>query len=143
VSLILDTSVLLAALNAADPDHALCAALVQAAAVRERLLVPSTVLVELAYWVRGRLGAQAWHAFTLDLLAGAYSLEAVTLEDIRRADQVDQQYAALELGLVDASIVAIAERLGDQRIATLNYRDFRSIVPSHVPHFQLLPADGY
>lgn len=139
--LILDTSVLLASLDAADADHARCSALVASFATREPLIVPSTVLVELAYWVIQRLGRPAWNLFVGDLLSGAYIYEHVTLPDIRRANAVDQQYAALGLGLVDASLVALCERLGEQRLATLNERDFRPVVPRHCAYLTLLPAD--
>jgi predicted nucleic acid-binding protein len=45
-------------------------------------------------------------------------------------------YADLHLGFVDASVVALAERLEITQIATLNHRDFR---PHHVDAFELLP----
>jgi uncharacterized protein len=138
---IVDTSVLLASLDAADGDHARCSSLLIAFAAREALVVPSTVLVELAYWVVERLGHPAWNLFVGDLLRGAYVYEQVTLADIRRANEVDQQYEALRLGLVDASLVAVCERLGENRLATLNERDFRPVVPRHCTYLKLLPAD--
>jgi predicted nucleic acid-binding protein len=136
-----DTGVLLAALDTRDPDHALCAALVTATVPREPILVPSTVIVELAYWVETRLSPEAWAVFLEDLSSGAYQLEHVTLVDMRRANEIDRQYGALGLGLVDSSLVALAERLDDDRIATLNERDFRPVVPAHRPYLRLLPAD--
>ena len=48
-------------------------------------------------------------------------------------------YADLGLGLVDASVVAIAERLGATTIATLNHRDFMVVRPRHIVAFELLP----
>ena len=49
------------------------------------------------------------------------------------------RYADLELGTVDASIVAVAERLEIEVIATLNRRDFAVVQPSHVAAFDLVP----
>jgi len=43
------------------------------------------------------------------------------------------------LGLVDASVVAVAERLGVTSIATLNARDFHVVRPRHAEAFTLLP----
>jgi hypothetical protein len=36
-------------------------------------------------------------------------------------------------------MIAIAERLGLTRIATLNHRDFRVVRPSHCDAFELVP----
>ncbi len=140
--LILDTSVVLAALDSADPDHQACANLLNAqAGARVELVMPSTVLVELDYWISERLDPTVWRAVVHDLVVGAYRLEQVTLADIVRASDVDAQYAALGLGLVDSSLVALAERLGQTKLATLNLRDFRPVVPRHCPFLELLPAD--
>jgi predicted nucleic acid-binding protein len=43
------------------------------------------------------------------------------------------------LGLVDASIVTVAENLTVHVIATLNDRDFRVVRPRHVKAFELIP----
>lgn len=50
-----------------------------------------------------------------------------------------EQYADLGLGTVDASVVAVAERLGVLVIATLNHRDFAVVQPSHDTAFELIP----
>jgi predicted nucleic acid-binding protein len=47
------------------------------------------------------------------------------------------------LGLADASLVAIAGRLGTAEIATLDERHFRALRPlTGEPAFRLLPADA-
>ncbi len=40
---------------------------------------------------------------------------------------IDRQYADLRLGLVDASIVALAEELGVRRLATRDVRHFSAV----------------
>jgi len=55
-----------------------------------------------------------------------YAYEPVTLEDVERAAQVDEKFADLGLGIVDASIVAIAERLDVRRILTID-GDFAAV----------------
>ena len=44
-----------------------------------------------------------------------------------------------DLGFVDSSVVAIAERLLIDTIATTDRRHFSGVRPSHVPHFTLVP----
>ncbi len=53
--------------------------------------------------------------------------------------QLIEIYADLGLGLVDASIVAVAERLNLTEIATMNRRDFAVVRPAHCNAFELLP----
>jgi hypothetical protein len=50
----------------------------------------------------------------------------MTFEDVERAAQVDRKFADLGLGIVDASIVALAERLDVRRILTID-RDFSAV----------------
>lgn len=138
MSLILDTSVLLAALDAADPDHGRCAALLTEAS--EDLLVPSLVLGELDYWCHERLTAEAWLAFLEDLLEGAYTSLGPTQDDLRRCHELQSTYADLRLGVVDASVMALAERLGEPKVATLDHRHFGTVRPRHVGALALLPA---
>ncbi len=48
-------------------------------------------------------------------------------------------YRDLPLGSVDASIVAVAERLNSDKIATLERRHFSVIRPAHMAAFELVP----
>jgi len=138
MALILDTGPLLAALDAADPDHEACARLLTEA--DEDLLVPGLVLAELDYWCQERLGGDAWLVFLDDVLRGAYRVEAPALADLERCAALQRAYADLRLGVVDASVVALAERLGERRVATLDRRHFGVVRPQHVDAFELLPG---
>lgn len=137
MSLILDTGPLLAALDAADPDHSRCAALITEAT--EDLVVPLLVLAEVDYWCAERLSADAWLTFLDELLAGVYRLEAPTTTDLTRARELQGTYRDLALGVVDATVIALAERLREPRVATLDHRHFATVRPAHVPGFLLLP----
>ena len=137
VALVLDTGPLLAALDAADPDHARCAALLTDAA--EDLVVPALVLAELDYWCARRLSADAWLIFLDDVVAGAYRVEPPSPADLNRCRELQDRYRDLSLGVVDASIIALAERLGEPRVATLDQRHFRTVRPTHVAAFELVP----
>jgi predicted nucleic acid-binding protein len=137
MALVLDTGPILALLDAADPDHERCVELVEQLA--EDLIVPSPVLVEVDYWTIKLLGYEAWEIFVADLAGGAYRLEALELDDLRRAAELERTYANLDLGLVDASVLAICERLDERKVATLDRRDFSVVRPRHCSALELLP----
>jgi predicted nucleic acid-binding protein len=137
VALILDTGPLLAALDAADPDHAQCAELIVEA--REDLVVPALVLAELDYWCHRRLGAEVWIAFLDDVLAGAYRVEPPTGPDLVRCRELQATYLDLGIGVTDASVIAVVERFGEEKVATLDRRHFRAVRPLHVDALTLVP----
>jgi uncharacterized protein len=137
VVLVLDTGPILALLDAGDPAHARSVALVDN--LQEDLVVPSCVLVEVDYWTRKLLGSAAWDIFVDDITSGAYRLEPLTIDDLRRAADLERQYEDLDLGLVDASVIALCERLDERKVATLDRRDFSVVRPSHCDSLHLLP----
>jgi predicted nucleic acid-binding protein len=137
MALVLDTGPLLAALDAVDPDHERCASLLGEA--HEELVVPMLVLAELDYWCHRRLGGEAWVTFLEDALAGAYRLETPTRADLQRSRELQRQYADQTLGVVDASVFALVERLAEDKLATLDHRHFAVLRPSHVAALRLLP----
>lgn len=137
MALVLDTSVLLAALDASDPDHSRCAELI--AGSNENLVVPALVLSELDYWCHERLTAAVWQSFLEDVLAGAYSVQSPTEADLNRCLELQRDYADLAVGVVDASILALVERFGETKVATLDHRHFATMRPGHLEALQLLP----
>jgi hypothetical protein len=50
-----------------------------------------------------------------------------------------ETYVDLPLGIVDAAVIAIAERLRLTEIATLDHRHFTVVRPRHTSAFVLLP----
>lgn len=138
MALVLDTSVLLAGIDAADPDHERCAELILGS--RETLVVPALVLAELDYWCHQRLTAAVWLDFLEDLLAGAYRVEPPSYDDLSRCHALQSTYEDLAVGVVDASILALVERLGEPKLATLDHRHFATMRPGHVDALKLLPA---
>ena len=67
-------------------------------------------------------------------------VEAPSSDDLSRAVKLLDEYADARLDFVDATIVAIAERLNIRRILTLDRRHFRIIRPHHCEAFELLPT---
>ena len=137
MALICDTGPLLAALDAADADHEACADLVTSAT--EDLIVPTLVLAELDYWCHTRLTGTAWIMFLNDVLEGVYRTEPPTIPDLARCKDLQEQYADLTLGVVDASIIALTERLHEPKVASLDHRHFATVRPAHVTALTLLP----
>jgi predicted nucleic acid-binding protein len=137
MALVLDTGPLLAAIDRADPDHARCAALIES--TRSDLVVPGLVLAELDHWCHERLGADVWLAFLEDVLGGAYRIEHATLADLERCHELQTRYADLGLGVVDASVIALLERLGEEVVATLDRRHFAVVRPAHVAALAIVP----
>jgi predicted nucleic acid-binding protein len=137
VALVLDTGPIVALLDAADPEHDRCVALVEA--VHEDLVVPAPVLVEVDYWLAKLYGIETWRLFVEDLERGAYRLYHLDERDLARAAQLELAYASLDLGLVDAAVVVTCERLGETKVATLDRRHFAIVRPAHVDYLEILP----
>jgi len=108
--------------------------------VNEDLVVPVCVLVEIDYWVHKLLDSATWEILVEDVTSGAYRLEPLTTGDLQRAAELERRYETIDIGLVDASVIALCERLGETKVATLDHRDFSVVRPSHCEHLTLLPA---
>jgi hypothetical protein len=137
LSLILDTNVLFASLDRSDQHHVACRDLIENAT--EVRIIPATVLVELDHFIRTRLHDVAHAAFLRDITDGAYFVQELRAEDYLRVREICAAYSDSDIGLVDASIVAIAERMNEKKVATLDHRHFGMIRPRHVKSLQLLP----
>lgn len=139
MALILDTGPLYASLDRSDADHAACRALIETA--DEPLVIPSPVLVEVDYWIHVRLHAGVLVALLDDIAAGAYQVEDLAPADYRRIRQICDRYGEEDVGFVDASVLAVVERLGEPKLATLDRRHFHVLRPAHVDALRLLPED--
>jgi predicted nucleic acid-binding protein len=126
---------LYSAADADDEDHDACVATLSDSSLR--LVVPALVVAEATYLVGRRLGSAAEAAF-LGGLAGI-DVEGPAGEDFVRMAELVEEYADFPLGGTDASVVALAERLGASIVVTLDRRHFGAVVPHHVDAFELLP----
>lgn len=124
--IVADTGVVLAAADRRDQAHRLAGALL--AAGGRDIGVPDPVIVELDYLLRARLGARAARAFLEDLAAGVHTRLQLTAGVFGRAVEIDSRYADLDLGLVDAAVMAVAEE-HDAPILTFDFTDFRAAPP--------------
>jgi predicted nucleic acid-binding protein len=73
------------------------------------------------------------------IIDGALLVEPIIAVDWQRIRELVVQYADLRLGGTDASVIALAERLHVDRIATLNDRDFTVVRPNHTGALTLVP----
>lgn len=134
--MIIDTGILYAAVDADDRHHV---AATEILGVDEPPIVPEPVVVETEWAVQQNLGVDAEVAFLRGLEEGSVIVEAVTAADRLRAADVIEQYRDADLGYVDAVIVAVAERLGERTIATIDRRDFNLVKPLHIDAFEIVP----
>lgn len=134
---LLDTGVVYAAIDRSDAHHAASAQLLST--LPGRLLLPTTVLTETCWHVEKNLGAATEAAFLTSAIRDGLERVELIDADIHRAAQLIETYADLRLGLVDASVIALAERLNIHQVATIDRRHFTAVRPSHVPALTLLP----
>jgi hypothetical protein len=137
VALVIDSGPLFALLNRRDKHHVASTQLIRDA--RESLVVPSPVLVEVDYWAGQVLGNQARLALLADIRGGNFHIEDLLPEDYDRVHEIIERYADADIGFVDAAVLAIVERLGESKLATLDRRHFGLLRPRHVGALTLLP----
>lgn len=135
--LIVDTGVVLAAADRSDPDHAACAHLLSDEP--GEIVTTPLVVAEVGYLIARQLGANAEADFFRLVAQGEVLMQAITHADLLRIAELVDTYVDLPLGGTDASVVALAERLGETRVATLDHRHFSVVRPVHTAGFELLP----
>lgn len=135
--MIVDAGPLYAYVDADDQHHTACLDLLQTHP--GPLLVPTLVVSEVAYLLATRLGAAAEVRFLGDLASGVLTAAPPEPGDWLRIAELVAQYDDLPLGTVDASVVALAERIGETELATTDRRDFTAVRPAHTQAFTLLP----
>ena len=107
----------------------------------QRIVIPAIVLGEVDYLMRVRIGVAALLELLADIERGAFEMEGITLSDLGRCEVLLTKYADLDLGLCDAAVIAVAERLGTDRILTVDERDFRAVRSASGKPFRLFPAE--
>lgn len=97
------------------------------------------MIAESSWLILDRLGPLAHERFLRLVTAGELEPVDLTGRDWERAAELCVRYDDLRLDLMDASLVAVAERFRLGTIATFNHRDFAVVRPAHVEAFELLP----
>lgn len=105
-------------------------------ALGTELLVPVPVLVEVDYLLRARASPATARAFVEAVARGEHAVAFLTDTLLRRAVEIDTRFADLNLGFVDAAVMAVAEAL-DLPILTFDFAHFRATSPEH-GHWRLV-----
>jgi uncharacterized protein len=137
VALVLDTGVLYAALDEADPDHEACADLLTTTS--EQLVIPAPVLVELDYWVRKFGSPDVWLTFCEEVVAGGYVVYQLDAQLLLAAGQLEAKYSDLSLGIVDAAVFATCQAIGERKVATLDHRHFGVLRTAEGHALEIIP----
>ncbi|MEU5579853.1 MULTISPECIES: type II toxin-antitoxin system VapC family toxin [Streptomyces] len=135
--ILVDTGVLIAIADRRDAHHAACVAFAEG--FEGRLKILPTVVTETAWMLERYLSPEAEAGFLDSVAAGQLDLVAMERRDLARMADLVRKYADFPLGTVDASVIAVAERLGLAEVATLDRRHFAAVRPQHVKAFTLLP----
>jgi uncharacterized protein len=135
--ILVDTGPIVAIINDRDDHHQECKYLLER--LPGPLLIPATVATEVCLMLERRRGTYAELAFLSDVQAGRYTLIESLSADLARIAQLVEKYDDLPLGTVDASVVALAERLNITTVVTIDRRDFSIVRPAHVSALTLLP----
>lgn len=134
--IVADTGFVVALLNRSDIRHTDVVAIYQQ---RQHILLPQTVLTEIAYLLGRDAGVSTAIAFLRGIGASRFKLVALTDVDLERVAEILEKYADSRIDFVDASVMAVAERYGSKTILTLDQRDFRLFRPKHCEGFEILP----
>lgn len=135
--IVADTGALLALLHADDAHHADILALYDDNP--DAWILPWAILPEVDYLLLKRAGSEAARVLLADLAEGRWTVEWGEEEDLERARELNADYESLRLGLVDGVVMAIAERLNADAIATVDLRHFAAVAIAGSP--RLLPRD--
>ena len=137
MAVLLDGSVVVAAADIADLNHA--AAVAWFERVDEPLFITPFTLSDLDHVLQRELGATATLAVVDTVVRGAIRLVAATPADLARAAVLMSEAAEHRPRLTEAALVAIAERLDIRRIGTFDRRPIAIFKPRHVRSFDLEP----
>jgi uncharacterized protein len=136
--LIVDTGPLVDAADRTDRHHQACLELLETAS--GPLVTTAMVVAEAVYLLTRELGAHAEPAFYDAIINGTLTIEPITTADWQRIRELVDRYQNLPLGGTDASLIAVAERLGATRIATLDRAHFSIVRPAHCDTYEISPT---
>lgn len=136
--IVADTGAIVALVDADDAHHAELRARFEAAP--RGWVLPWAILPEVDYLLLSHVGEAAEAAFVGDVAAGRWSVDWGEPADLARAVELIERHRDLRLGLTDAVVMAVAERLKADAIATLDVRHFGAVELAGSP--SLLPRDG-
>ncbi|MDQ3607326.1 MAG: PIN domain-containing protein [Actinomycetota bacterium] len=139
MAVVLDTSVVVAFMVEDEPDHEAVTTWIEA--LDDDLVTTPLALAEMDHVMLKRAGRFAVVRLWQDFDTGAYQVRWWA-DALRETLKIARVEGHLGIGLADASLVALAERLGTLHIATLDHRHFRRLAARDGEPFVVLPADA-
>jgi predicted nucleic acid-binding protein len=137
VAILVDTGPIYALADKDDQHHEAVRRFVASAA--EALVVPGPVVPEACYLLASHLGPEAEVQFLRAFAGREMLLEQPTAKDLERVIEILIQYREAGFGMVDATVMAMAERLKIEVVLTLDHRHFQIYRPRHCRAFHLVP----
>lgn len=122
---LLDTGIVYASYDRSDRWHRRAVKLIRSE--KGSLILPSPVIPELDHLLGKRLGREARHAFYAGIVGHHFYVADLPAGGYRRVEELNRQFSDLDLGFVDAALIAIGESLGTLRIATTDRRHFDAL----------------
>jgi predicted nucleic acid-binding protein len=122
MSVLLDTGIVYAYYDRSDRWHQRARAFVQGE--QQGLILPASVVPEVDHLLGRRLGPKSRLTFYAGIVEGYYLVADLPKDGYARVAELNRRYGDIDLGFVDASIIAMAETLGLSRIATTDRRRF-------------------
>ena len=135
MSVLLDTGMVYAYYDRSDAWHARARTLMQGE--QRGLILPAPIVPEVDHLLANRLGHKSRLMFYEGLTGGYYLVVDLPRGAYPRVAELNRRFEELELGFVDAAIVALAETLGLRRIATTDRRHFEPLAAAL--SLQLIP----
>ena len=133
--LLLDTGAFVALVDRSERRHADCVAVLEA--WTGTILTTEAVLTETLYLVGPRWQAQK---ICLEfLLRGAFLLVPPSQASLKRVSVLMEKYRNVPMDYADATLVALGEELGSDRVFTLDRRGFSAYRLNQRKPFQLVP----
>jgi predicted nucleic acid-binding protein len=135
--IVADTGAIIALLDRSESHHRTIAKLFSESG--DQWVIPWAVLPEVDYILATHLTDKVRRAFLADVADGAFNVEWGSDVDMARAVEIDNLFASLRIGLVDATVLAVAERLRADAIVTLDLKHFGAVKP--LRPIKILPRD--
>jgi len=133
--LLLDTGAFVALVDRSEKRHADCVAVLEGWS--GRIITTEAVLTETLYLVGPRWPAQK---ICLEfLLRGAFLLVPSSPASLKRVSILMEKYHSVPMDYADATLVALGEELGTDRVFTLDHRGFSAYRLNQRKPFRLFP----
>jgi len=136
MEVIIDTSAILGLIDKSCLQHQAISDIINKKDIN--LIVPSPVIPEVCYMLNRKFGPSVEIKFLEEIISVNFQIEIIKFPDILRTVEILNKYQSLNIGFVDGSIVAIAERLKVNQILTLDKKHFNTVIPLGFDYFEVL-----